>query len=49
MIGDDERREVAKRPRNFERLRGVFRESNVCACWVSAMWTGSISAHVSLT
>ena len=31
MPTDDERREVAARLRNFEQLRDVFRESNVCA------------------
>lgn len=31
MPSDSERREVAARLRNFEQLRGVFRESNVCA------------------
>lgn len=31
MVTNDERREVAARLRNFEQLRGVFRESNVCA------------------
>lgn len=31
MISNQQRREVAARLRNFERLRGVFRESNVCA------------------
>ena len=28
---DEERREVAKRLRDFERLRDLFKESNVCA------------------
>ena len=31
MVTDDERREVAARLRNFEQLREVFAESNVCA------------------
>ena len=31
MISDSKRREVAAKLRNFEQLRGVFRESNVCA------------------
>lgn len=31
MPSDSERREVAARLRNFEQLRGVFRESNICA------------------
>lgn len=31
MITDEKRREVAARLRNFNQLRDVFRESNVCA------------------